>query len=172
MPEFRDCNNNLLFSLSNHVEGDMCLAFLQMGWQHNAQYCFLGPIFLKSCIQMIVQETTLRYYFPQIEEKRYKEGTFWGSPSSPRAAGNGAVVRRQGGRVPRVLVHIKSHLWFPRHWGLWCILPENWGSFVLCCFKINNKTTPSALGCFPVVDSCRDGLQFEQAGETWREAAW
>lgn len=31
MPEFRDYNNNLLFSLSNHVEGDMCLVFLQMG---------------------------------------------------------------------------------------------------------------------------------------------
>jgi hypothetical protein len=37
---------------------------------------------------------------------------------------------------------------------------------VLWCFKINDKTTLSALGSFHVVDSCQDGLQFEQAGET------
>lgn len=55
-----------------------------------------------------MQEATLRYYFPQIEEKRYKAGTLWGSPSSPRVAGNGILIRRQGGpghRVPTVLNH-------------------------------------------------------------------
>lgn len=52
---------------------------------------------------MIAQEATLRYYFPQIEEKRYKAGTFWGSLSSLRAAGNGLLIRRQGGAVLRVL---------------------------------------------------------------------
>lgn len=79
---------------------------------------------------MIVQEATLRYYFPQIEEKRYKAGTLGGvSPSSPRAAGNGVLVRRQGGPVPRVLPvlnhtvisqALRSLMYFSRKLGVFC----------------------------------------------------